>query len=154
MTTICCMDLHHSMSTWPLTCVFGRFSVHRPRWGSPLPSVLWLSRVPLIRGLSLNRIRTCSTHWTRGVAGITYIRLHHVPLRGVTLRRHLARVTGSSWAAALVWRGLIEIHVWVESSPKEEKESRRKKHRQNSQADAASSKCHLHPSTKCFTAGN
>lgn len=132
MTTICCTDLHHAMSTWPLTCVFGRFSIHRPRRGSPLPSVLWLSRVPLIRGLSLTRIGTCSTHWTRGVVGITCIRLHHVHLWGVTLRRHLARVTGSSWAAALVRRGLIEIHVWVKSSPKEDKERRCKNHRQKS----------------------
>lgn len=102
----------------PLTCVFGRFAMHGPRMGTPLPSILWLSRVALIRGLSWTRIWTCRTHWTGRVIGITWGRLHHVHLWGVSLRWHLARVAGSSGSAALVRRGLVKIHVWVKSSPK------------------------------------
>lgn len=102
----------------PLTCVFGRFAVHGPRMGTPLESTLGLSRVALIRGLSWTRIRTCWTHWSGRVVGITCVRLHHVRLWRVSLRWHLAWVDGSSGSAALVRRGLLEIHVWLKSSPK------------------------------------
>lgn len=108
----------------PLTRVFGRFAVHRSRRGTPLPSILRLSRVALIRGLSWTRIRTCRTHWTGRVIGITCVGLHHVHLWGVTLRWYLARVAGSSGTAAVVRRGLLKIHDWLNSSPKKQKQRR------------------------------
>lgn len=107
--------LHH------VHCVFGCFPIHRPRRGPSLPAILWLPRVPLIRRLSWAGIRTSGTHRAGGVAGVSRIRLlhvHRVSLRWVALwRRALGWIAWSSGATTWVWRGLLEIHLWVEQSP-------------------------------------
>lgn len=94
-----------------LTCVFGRFAVHGPRLGTPLPSILRLSRVALIRGLSWAGIRTCRTHRTGRVSRIPRGRLHDVGLWGVSLGWQVAWVAGSGGTAALVRRRLLKVHV-------------------------------------------
>lgn len=78
--------LHH------IHCVFRSFPIHRPRRGSPLPAILWLSRVPLIRRLSWSRIRTTRAHWSGRIVRVTWI-------RRVTLRWCLDRVSWSSGAS-------------------------------------------------------
>ena len=112
------------------TCVFGSFTIHRPRSRSPLPAKLWLARVSMIRRLSLARIRTSRAHWSGRVVRVCWIRLlhvHRVSLLRITLgwvalwRWALGWVAWSSRATARVWRRLLKIHVWVEKSPENKK---------------------------------
>ena len=129
-------EVHISVLTWllntvrtctnlfcvlPLTCVFGSFPIHRPRRRSPLPAILWLSRVALIRRLSWARIRTSRSHWSRRVVRVSWIWLCHVHRWRVTLRYPLAWVAWSWGGIVCVWRGLLKIHLWCGERPKWQK---------------------------------
>lgn len=90
-----------------------------------MPSILWLSSIS-IRRLPWARIRPSRAHWSRRVVRVCRIRLLHVhrvtlwriTLRGVAMWRWaLGWVPWSRGSTAWIWRGLLEIHLWLEVSP-------------------------------------
>lgn len=106
-----------------LTCVFGSFPIHRCRWGSPLPAILRLSRVALVRWLPWPRIRTPWWHLTSRVVGVAGVGLGHVNWLGVALRWvalwwvALSRVARSR---GVVWWRLVRVHLWLKQSPEKQ----------------------------------
>lgn len=105
----------------PLTCVFGRFPVHGPRRGPPLPAVRLLSGVALVRRLtrawigppwswvraSGARVLSPGTHLSSRVVGVGLVHVHR-------RREALGRVAWS--AGGVVGRGLLVVHLRVEQS--------------------------------------
>lgn len=106
--------LHH------VHCVFGSLPVHGRRCGSPLPAILWLCRVALVRRLPRPGVRTPGRHLSSRVVGVAGVGLCHVDRLGVALGRVALRRVALSRVArsrGVVRRGLVRAHLGRQQSP-------------------------------------